>query len=56
MVGVLTLPTALSSTRDVLWALTAAGTAVLCLGMVGYLTPAGQPQEEIAELQKDLKI
>jgi hypothetical protein len=56
LVGVLTLPITLSSTKNVLWALTATGaiTFILCLG--AYLTQRRRHKAEVDELIKDLQI
>jgi uncharacterized protein DUF397 len=56
LVGALTLPPALSGTVDVLWALLAAGAAMTCLCMAGYLTQRRDHGQEIGELKKDLEI
>jgi hypothetical protein len=56
LVGALTLPVTLSGTRDVLWVLTAAGAAIFCLCMVGYLTQRRNHGKELGELKKDLEI
>ena len=52
LVGVLTLPSTLSGTRDVLWALTAAGAAIFALCLFGYLTQRRDHAREIAELKR----
>lgn len=55
LVGALTLPTAMSGTRDALWAVTGGGVVVLLLCLVGYLTQRRDHGREIAELRKDLE-
>jgi hypothetical protein len=56
LVGALTLPSTLAGTVDVLWALLAAGAAIFCLCMIGYLTQRRNHGKEIGELKKDLEI
>ena len=56
LVGGLTLPVTLTGTRDVLWAVTAAGSVVFCLCLVGYLTQRRDHAREISELRKDLEL
>jgi hypothetical protein len=56
LVGGLTLPVTLAGTRDVLWAVTAAGGVVFCLCLVGYLTQRRDHAKEISELKKDLEL
>jgi hypothetical protein len=52
LVGAMTLPATLSGTRDVLWALTAAGAAIFGLCLAGYLTQRRDHAREIEELRK----
>lgn len=56
LVGMLTLPITLSSTKNVLWALTATGatTLILCLG--AYFSQRRGHKAEVVELRKDLQI
>jgi hypothetical protein len=56
LVGALTLPSALSGTRDVLWAITGAGTVFLFLCLFGYLTQRRDHGRDVEELRKDLEI
>jgi hypothetical protein len=56
LVGVLTMSVTPSGTRGVLWALTAAGTTVFALCLVGYLAHRRDHTREIRELRKDLEI
>jgi len=56
LVGALTLPVSVSAVRDVLWVLTAAGVAIFCLCMTGYLTQRHDHGKEIGALKKDLEI
>jgi hypothetical protein len=55
-VGALTLPTASSGIRDVLWALTATGAVVLILCLAAYFSLRRERGLEIGELRKDLEI
>jgi len=56
LVGVFTLPITPSSTKDVLWALTATGAIILILCLAAYLTQRRGHKAEISELRKDLQI
>lgn len=55
LIGALTLPVAMSGTRDALWAVTGGGVVVLLLCLVGYFTQRRDHGREIAELRKDLE-
>ncbi len=55
-VGALTLPANLTGLIDVLWVVTAAGTLVTVLCLVGYLTQRRDHAREITELKKDLEM
>jgi hypothetical protein len=55
LVGALTVPTALSGTRDALWAITGGGLIMLLLCLVGFFTQRPGQDREIAELRKDLE-
>jgi hypothetical protein len=55
LVGALTVPTALSGTRDTLWAITGGGLIMLLLCLVGFFTQRSSHDREIAELRKDLE-
>ena len=55
LVGALTLPVAMSGTRDALWAVTGGGMVVWLLCLVGYFTQRRDHSREIAELRKDLE-
>jgi hypothetical protein len=56
LMGALTLPVVASGTRDVLWALTAAGIIVFVLCLVAYFTQRRDHGQEISELKRDLEI
>ena len=56
LVGALTLSASLSGTINVLWALTAAGSAVFCLCVIGYLTQQRGYKKGICELKRDLEM
>lgn len=51
-----TLPTDLTGTRDVLWAVTVAGAVLTVLSLVAYFTQRHDHGKEIAELKKDLEM
>ena len=55
LVGALTVPTALSGTRDALWAVTVCGLVVLLLCLVEYFAQRRDHSGEIAELRKDME-
>ncbi len=54
-VGALTLPITSSGIKDVLWAVTVIGVAVLVLCLAAYLTQRHEHGAEIGELLKDLE-
>jgi hypothetical protein len=55
LVGALTVPTALSGTRDALWVITGGGLIMLLLCLAGFFTQRSGHDREIAELRKDLE-
>jgi hypothetical protein len=55
LVGALTLPGAMSGTRDALWAVTGGGAIMLLLCLFGYFTQRRGNDRELAELLKDLE-
>jgi hypothetical protein len=55
LVGTLTLPVAMSGTRDALWAVTVCGLVVLLLCLVGYFAQRGDHSREIVELRRDME-
>ena len=52
LVGALTVPTALSGTRDALWAITGGGLIMVLLCLVAFFTQRSSHDREIAELRK----
>jgi hypothetical protein len=56
VIAALTVPPALSGTRAMLWALAAAGLAILGLCLAGYLSQRREAAAGISELRKDLDI
>lgn len=56
LTGALTLPPSMPGTTDVLWVLTAAGSAIFCLCVTGYFTQRCDQKRGIGELKKDLEI
>lgn len=56
LVTALTLPATLSATKDVLWAVTAAGAFLTVVCLLAYFTQRRDRAKEISELKKDLEM
>ena len=55
-VGALTLPPTLAGIISVLWVVTVAGSVIMVLCLVGYLSQRRDHGREIDELKKDLEM